>query len=102
MTKEIRSPNVERRSGVQLLVRHSDFSIPSDFVIRHSSFGFENGGSWKEPLRHWDDELDWVASSVRSPAFRRFERFKLPERRKSKPTKVHGEPGRLSGVHLRP
>ena|SRR6266496_560796 len=36
MTKEIRSPNVEERSGVPRPVRHSDFGIPSDFVIRHS------------------------------------------------------------------
>jgi hypothetical protein len=36
MTNEIRSPSVEGRSGVQWLVRHSDFGLPSDFVIRHS------------------------------------------------------------------
>jgi hypothetical protein len=36
MTKEIRNPNVEGRSGVRWLVRPSDFGIPSDFVIRHS------------------------------------------------------------------
>src|ERR1051325_4143780 len=36
MTKEIRSPNVEGRSGAQWPVRHSDFDILSDFVIRHS------------------------------------------------------------------
>src|ERR1041385_7079819 len=44
MTKEIRSPNTEGRSGVQWLVRHLDFGIPSDFVIRHSGSG---AGSWK-------------------------------------------------------
>src|SRR5215813_10144733 len=36
MTKEIRSPNFEGRSGVQWLIRPADFGIPSDFVIRHS------------------------------------------------------------------
>jgi len=40
MTKEIRSPNVEERSGVQRPVRNSDFGIPSDFVIRHSDLKF--------------------------------------------------------------
>src|SRR6185503_5294395 len=40
MTKEIRSPNVEELSGVPMLVRNSDFGIPSDFVIRHSDLRF--------------------------------------------------------------
>src|ERR1051326_2723513 len=35
MTKEIRSPNIERCAGVGPPFRHSDFSILSDFVIRH-------------------------------------------------------------------
>src|ERR1043165_1946223 len=51
MTKEIRSPNVEGRSGVPWPVRHSDFGIPLDFVIRHSSFVFENRGLWKVLFR---------------------------------------------------
>ena len=58
MTKEIRSPNVEERSGVQMPVCHSGFGIPlaalssrrsgSDFVIRHSDLRF---GSWRAPFR---------------------------------------------------
>src|SRR6266699_5641707 len=40
--------------------RHSDFGIPSDFLIRHSSFGFGNCGTWRAPFRflrmHWDHE----------------------------------------------
>src|ERR1051326_1744772 len=35
MTKEIRSPNIERCAGVGPPFRHSDFSILSEFVIRH-------------------------------------------------------------------
>src|SRR5439155_11593022 len=36
MTKEIRSPNVENSQLCSRRFRHSDFVIPSDFVIRHS------------------------------------------------------------------
>jgi hypothetical protein len=43
MTKEIRSPNAEGRSGVQWLFRHSDLGIPSDLVIRHSTFDKKSG-----------------------------------------------------------
>src|SRR5437016_4777189 len=39
MTKEIQSSNDERRLGMRSGVRHSDFGIPSDFVIRHSDLG---------------------------------------------------------------
>jgi hypothetical protein len=37
MTKEIRSPNVENSQWCGRRFRHSDFVIPSDFVIRHSA-----------------------------------------------------------------
>src|SRR5437773_12255792 len=36
MTKEIRSPNDENPQLCGRRFRHSDFVIPSDFVIRHS------------------------------------------------------------------
>src|SRR5207247_692625 len=36
MTNEIRSPNVENSQFCGRQFRHSDFVIPSDFVIRHS------------------------------------------------------------------
>ena len=36
MTKEIRSTNVENSQLCFRRFRHSDFLIPSDFVIRHS------------------------------------------------------------------
>jgi len=36
MTKEIRSPNVENSQLYGRRFQHSDFVIPSDFVIRHS------------------------------------------------------------------
>src|SRR6266699_3600091 len=36
MTREIRSPNVENSQLYGRRFRHSDFVIPSDFVIRHS------------------------------------------------------------------
>jgi len=36
MTNEIRSPNVENSQLCGPRFRHSDFIIPSDFVIRHS------------------------------------------------------------------
>src|SRR6266536_2301666 len=57
MTKEIRSPNVEGRSGVQSPVRHSDFGIPSDFVIRYSGLRISVHGEPPFALRmHWDHE----------------------------------------------
>jgi len=43
MTKEIRSQNVEKSGAVPALVRHADFVIPSDFVIRHSDLGTVHG-----------------------------------------------------------
>src|SRR6266536_6512914 len=59
MTKEIRSPNVEGRSGVQSPVRHSDFGIPSDFVIRYSGLRISVHGEPSFALRmHWDHEPD--------------------------------------------
>src|SRR5437667_11714487 len=42
MSKEIRSPNIEERRVRRLPFRHSDFVIPSDFVIRHWSFSYTN------------------------------------------------------------
>jgi hypothetical protein len=39
MTKEIRSPNVERGAGIRSGFRHSAFGIRSDFVIGHSGLG---------------------------------------------------------------
>ena len=59
MTKEIRSPNVENSQLCSRRFRHSDFVIPSDFVIRHSDLRMTvspiqqtgqrtgRGGSWK-------------------------------------------------------
>jgi hypothetical protein len=39
MTKEIRSPNAEGAQECDRWFGHSDFGIPSDFVIRHSDLG---------------------------------------------------------------
>jgi len=47
MTKEIQCPNVEEFYGVQWPVRHSDFGIPSDFVIRHSGLRIEVHGVFR-------------------------------------------------------
>src|SRR6187455_1894597 len=44
MTKEIRSPNVEGRSGVRS--PDSSFGFRYSFGFRHSSFGFEKCRSW--------------------------------------------------------
>src|ERR1041385_3000475 len=46
MTKEIRSPNVEGRSGGRS--PDSSFGFWYSFGFRHSSFGFQKSGSWKE------------------------------------------------------
>src|ERR1041385_5531140 len=55
MTKEIRSPNVERDAGVRAGFRHSD--IPSEFAIRHSDLGTAVHGEPPFLLRtHWDHE----------------------------------------------
>src|SRR5437773_11046366 len=48
MTKEIRSPNVERLSMVRSPV--SSFRFRHSFGFRHSSFGFVRAGSWKAPF----------------------------------------------------
>src|SRR6059036_1346090 len=39
MTKEIRSPNIEKLWVSVCPFRHWDFVIPSSFVIRHSDLG---------------------------------------------------------------
>jgi len=69
MTKEIRSPSAEGRSGVQWLVRHSDFGIPSDFVIRHSGLRIAvHGGSPFLFEMHWDHERASRLRERRVPA----------------------------------
>src|SRR5216117_253067 len=64
MTKEIRSPNVENSQLCSRRFRHSDFVIPSDFVIRHSSFGFENCSLFnkKAGQRTGESGRSWVGS----------------------------------------
>ena len=47
MTKEIRSPNVQMLRVVRSPV--SSFGFGNSFGFRHSSFGFENHGSWRAP-----------------------------------------------------
>src|SRR6266536_488020 len=49
MTKEIRSPNVQLLRVVRSPV--SSFGFRLSFGFRHSSFGFENRGSWRAPFR---------------------------------------------------
>src|SRR5216117_685972 len=49
MTKEIRSPNVQMLRVVRSLVL--SFGFGHSFGFRHSSFGFENHGSWVAPFR---------------------------------------------------
>jgi hypothetical protein len=75
MTKDIRSPNVEESSGVQWPVRHSDFDIPSDFVIRHSDLRievhgkspFKGSASTRAPHRFLRLDDRWNQDSQREP-----------------------------------
>jgi len=50
MTKEIRSPNVEE-SWCAMAVRHSDFGIPADFIIRHSGLKIVDHAELRHPYQ---------------------------------------------------
>src|ERR1051326_886840 len=80
MTKEIRSPNVERDAGVRAGFRHSD--IPSEFAIRHSDLGTAVPGEPPFLLRtHWDHEPEPADSGTAVPAVFRVSRPRRIPRR---------------------
>src|SRR5207247_6387412 len=62
MTKEIRSPNVEKLSVVRSPV--SSFAFRHSFGFRHSSFGFENCSLFNQKARQRTGEggRGWVGS----------------------------------------
>src|SRR5436190_19390407 len=62
MTKEIRSPNVEDSQLCGRRFRHSDFVIPSDFVIRHSDFENCSLFNQKAGQRTGESGRRWVGS----------------------------------------
>src|SRR5437867_859316 len=53
MTKEIRGPNFESSQLCGRRIRHSDFVIPSDFVIRHSDLIDSSVPTVAARIRRW-------------------------------------------------
>src|SRR5215510_5245824 len=47
MTNDERNPKPECRRALWCAMAHSSFGFRYAFGFRHSSFGFEDGGSWK-------------------------------------------------------